>query len=229
MRVRIGGYAGAMLGELGRRLAGEPWASGVQLRDNRDSRVNIRMVGTGDLDLAVVYDWPPVALPRPATVRERVVLPDEPVFVMMSERHALAHMPQVPFRALMDYVWVDEPGGPTTWPVYLKHVCQRAGVSLHIRQSAQNLLEARRLVMTTSAVAPVLATTEEAPGLVIRALDGHPLRQRLRLIFRPDGPIAAHITTIVGHIGQAYADHQECSDAFRTWWHTSGCHTMPVQ
>ncbi len=229
MRVRIGGYAGIMLGELGRRIAGEAWASGVHLRDNPDSRVNIRMVADGDLDLALVYDWPPVALPRPAKVRERVVFADEPVFVMMSQRHPLAQSSVVSFPELADYPWVDEPVGTTTWPVYLQHVCHHAGVSLHMRQSAVNLSEARQLVMRTLAVAPVLATTEALPGLAIRALEGHPLRQRLRLIYRPDGPIATHVATVIRHLGQAYADHQECSDAFRTWWHTEGCYSMPVQ
>ncbi len=97
MHVQIGGYAGIMLGELGRRIAGEPWASGVHLRDNPDSRVNVRMVADGDVDLALVYDWPPVAIPRPAKVRERIVLPDEPVFVMMSERTRWPSHRQCPF------------------------------------------------------------------------------------------------------------------------------------
>nr|CEL20682.1 transcriptional regulator, LysR family [Kibdelosporangium sp. MJ126-NF4]CTQ89595.1 transcriptional regulator, LysR family [Kibdelosporangium sp. MJ126-NF4] len=229
MRVRIGGYAGVMLGEVARRLASEPWVSGVRLCDNPDSRVNVRMIANDELDLAMVYDWPPVALPTPAAVRERVIHVSEPVFVMMSQSHPLAVTPTVSLRALADYPWVDEPAGTTTWPTYLRHVCNHAGVTLHMRQVAANLPEARRLLTTTSAVAPVLATTETTSGLTIRALEGHPLRQRLRLIYRPGTPVTGRITRIIQHIGQAYAEHQGCNAPFRTWWNDEGCHTMPVR
>ncbi|ALG11453.1 hypothetical protein AOZ06_35395 [Kibdelosporangium phytohabitans] len=229
MRVRIGGYAGIMMGELGRRLVSEPWVSGVRLSDNPDSRINIRLIVNGELDVALVYDWPPVALPTPAAVRERVIHPAEPVFVMMSQSHPLAVAPGLSLRALADYPWVDEPAGTTTWPTYLRHVCNHAGVTLHNRLTAANLLEARRLLLSTAAVAPVVATTESAPGLAIRALEGHPLRQRLRLVYRHGTPISARIHRIVQHIGKAYAEHQGCNAAFRTWWHAEGCHAMPVR
>lgn len=229
MRIRIGGYAGIMLSELGRRLVGEPWVSGVRLSDNPDSRVNIRMIVNGDLDLALVYDWPPVALPTPASVRERVIHAAEPVFVMMSQNHPLAVAPALSLRALADYPWVDEPAGTTTWPTYLRHVCSHAGVTLQSRLTAGSILEARRLLTTTPAVAPVVATTESTKGLAIRPLEGNPLRQRLRLVYRQGTPITARITGIVQHLGKAYAEHQGCNAAFRTWWHTEGCHAMPVR
>ncbi|UOX92993.1 LysR family transcriptional regulator [Amycolatopsis sp. FBCC-B4732] len=221
--LRVGGYCGFLHLAVSRWLGEQPWTRGVSVHEDPDESITLARLTAGGLDLALVY-LPPLPGPVvPDGVETLVVHPREPVFVILSPDHPLAAAPAVPFAGLGEHPWADDPPGTTRWSAYLQRVCRRHGVVLDQPHRPRCLATLLDLVRAGMAVAPALATREDRPSTVaVRAIEGEPLWQELRLCYRPGTPVAAHAEEIHAAVAASYAGREGCSAAFDTWWRERG-------
>ncbi|UVS79103.1 LysR family transcriptional regulator [Actinokineospora sp. UTMC 2448] len=222
--VRVGGTCGLLPVELSRWMRTQPWAGPVSVQEDIDPHTNVDMVVAGTLDLALVY-LPPTSTLTTAqlSVPSAVVFPEEPVFVAMAHDHPLAHEETVSLDTVADFPWIDEPPGHSPWPTYLRQVCRAWGVRLDQQYSTISVSTVRDLLTSTAAVAPVLAPSRNRPdSVVIRPLHGDPLRQELRLFYRPCTVVETHLPRIITQIVHIYDLLIGRNDAFDTWWLKSG-------
>lgn len=228
MPVRIGGYCGFLHVHIARWVAQTPWANGVRVWEELIPQSTVDMVARGDLDVALFYEWPGGEATLPAGVRGHTILPEEPVFVIMAHDHPLAGDGSVALADVASHPWADEPPGLTPWSVYRQQVCHRAGISLDQQHNSVYVPTVHQLVLARLAIAPAIATARDLPGrMVVRDLDGHPMRQTLRLVYRADGCVAAHVEELCHQIVLAYAARARCSTAFARWWADQGRHLVP--
>ncbi|GAB3165765.1 LysR family transcriptional regulator [Amycolatopsis stemonae] len=221
--LRVGGYCGFLHLALSRWLRDRPWSHGVSVHEDQDETATLARLATGELDLALVY-LPPLPGPVvPDGIASLVVHPREPVFVILAPDHPLASGKSVPFAGLGEHPWADDPPGTTRWSAYLQRVCRRHGVALDQPHRPQCLATLLDLVRAGMAVAPALATREDRPAsIAVRALEGAPLWQELRLCYRPGTPVAAHAEEIHAAVVASYASREGCSAAFDDWWRERG-------
>nr|WP_042183599.1 LysR family transcriptional regulator [Kibdelosporangium sp. MJ126-NF4]CEL15589.1 transcriptional regulator, LysR family [Kibdelosporangium sp. MJ126-NF4]CTQ98253.1 transcriptional regulator, LysR family [Kibdelosporangium sp. MJ126-NF4] len=228
MPVRIGGYCGFLHVHVARWVAQSSWATGVRVWEELNPQSTVDMVARGDLDMALFYEWPGGEVTLPAGVRGQAIYPDEPVFVIVAHDHPLAKRANLALTDVADHPWADEPPGLTPWSVYRQQVCHRAGVVLDQQHSSVYVPTVHQLVLARLAVAPAIATARDLPGrMVVRSMEGDPMRQTLKLVYRTDRHIAAHIEELCHQIVLAYAARAHCSKAFGHWWADQGRHLAP--
>jgi DNA-binding transcriptional LysR family regulator len=227
--LRVGGYCGFLHLAMARWLRDRPWSHGVSVHEDQDETATLARLAAGSLDLALVY-LPPLPDPVvPDGVESLVVHPREPVFVILAPDHPLARHPLVPFTGLGEHPWADDPPGTTRWSAYLQRVCRRHGVALDQPHRPQCLATLLDLVRAGMAVAPALATREDrSASIAVRAIEGAPLWQELRLCYRPGTVAAAHAEEIHAAAVSSYAGRQGCSAAFDRWWRERGRELLPA-
>ncbi|MCR6484925.1 LysR family transcriptional regulator [Amycolatopsis sp. OK19-0408] len=226
--LRLGGYCGFLHLALARWLREVPWSHGVSVHEDQDETATLARLAAGGLDLALVY-LPPLPDPVvPDGVETLVIHPREPVFVILAPGHPLAGARAVPFAGLGEHPWADDPPGTTRWSAYLQRVCHRHGIALDQPHRPQCLATLLDLVRAGMAVAPALATREDRPAIAVRAIEGAPLWQELRLCYRPGTAVAAHAAEIHAAVVDHYAGRQGCSAAFDHWWHDGGRQLLPT-
>ncbi|WP_051386358.1 LysR family transcriptional regulator [Actinokineospora inagensis] len=227
--VRLGGFSGFLHLGLSRWLAGLEWVPGVRLTEETDPQASVDMVANGSLDLAMVYEWPGFGPRLTDGVHSEVIVPNEPVLVMVAPDHPLGSDHAVRLESVADFPWVDEPPGHSQWPIYLRQVCHRHGVSMDQQHEVLFTPTAQELVATRAAVAPALVTGQDIPDRVrLRGLVGSPLRQCLRVVYRPDTLIGAHIEEVCAELVALYHRHGARNDYFRRWWANEGRHLTPT-
>ncbi|GAA3042548.1 LysR family transcriptional regulator [Actinokineospora globicatena] len=221
--LRVGGYCGFLHVEISRWLRDQPWCSGVSLQEDIDERISVDKVAIGALDLALVYRAPLSGLTQPPGVRSVVVHPEEPVFLALAHDHPLAALPAITLADMAEHPWVDEPPGTTRWGAYVAQVCRDHGVTLDQPHSTQCLATLLELIYAKLAIGPALATSRDRPGsIAIRPIVDHPLRQELRLYYRPGTVVAAHIEEIHHQVLATFHLRQGCNPAYDQWWHERG-------
>lgn len=134
------------------------------------------LVLSGDLDVAVVTDYPP-GLPAARALRRHLLLEDE-LCVLVPDDHPAASRPadeRLPLDSFADEVWVeDNPGSERL----LVTAAGRAGFEPRLEMDAGDLTGKLALVATGQAVAlvPGLLTAILPEGTVVRRLDDPPVR-----------------------------------------------------
>ncbi|MBB5958123.1 DNA-binding transcriptional LysR family regulator [Saccharothrix tamanrassetensis] len=227
--LRVGGYCGFLHVAVSRWLREQPWCADVNLQEDLDERISVDKVAIGELDLALVYRPPLPGMAVPPGVASVVVHPAEPVFVALAHDHPIVRPGPVPLADIFEHSWVDEPPGTSRWWTYLNQVCQEHGLVLRQPHSTQCLATLLELVLAKLAVGPALATSRNRPdSIVVRAIDGMPMWQELRLFYRPDTVVAAHIHEIHARVLDSYANRQGCSPAFDAWWRERGRELLPA-
>ncbi|WP_026424889.1 LysR family transcriptional regulator [Actinokineospora inagensis] len=221
--LRVGGYCGFLHVEISRWLQDQPWCTGVSVQEDLDERISIDKVAIGALDLALVYLPPLPGLTQPPGVRSVVVHPEEPVFLAVAHDHPLAGRASVSLADIAEHPWVDEPPGTSRWSTYVNQVCHEHGLVLDQPHSTQCLATQLELISAKLAIGPALATARNRPGnIVIRPIDDNPMRQELRLFYRPASIIATHIEEIHNQVLTSYQHRQGCNPAFDHWWLNRG-------
>ncbi|GAA0210706.1 LysR family transcriptional regulator [Saccharothrix mutabilis subsp. mutabilis] len=227
--LRVGGYCGFLHVVVSRWLREQPWCADVHLVEDTDDRISVEKVAIGELDLALVYRPPLPGTTTPPGVASVLVHPAEPVFVAMAHDHPVVRPGPVALADVLDHPWVDEPPGTTRWSAYLSRTCREHGLVLRQPHSTHCLATMLELVHAKLAVAPALATSRDRPGsIAVRALEDQPLWQELRLYYRPDTVVAAHVEEIHARVLAAYAAREGCSPAFDAWWHDRGRELLPT-
>jgi DNA-binding transcriptional LysR family regulator len=141
----------------------------------------------GDVDLALVDEWPHQPLRVPAGL-ERHELVRDPVHLVLPARHALGrrHRDSVPLAGLSDAAWVTAHPG-MAWEEMTRRTCrEHGGFEPDIRHRTNDATVSLALVARGLAVTllPELALPERHPGVTLHRVGGEPVERRIFAVTR---------------------------------------------
>ncbi|WP_432093227.1 LysR family transcriptional regulator [Streptomyces sp. bgisy100] len=197
-------------GALTRLMAAHP-RTVLHLREGEPEEV-LPLVRQGTVDVALAYhfDGPLPLGPGPGSQLEWTPLLEDPLHVVLPERHRLADSDELDLAALAAEPWVL---GCLKTEVYLRRYAERAGFAPDVRGTTTDYFFARSLVAAGMGVSliPSIALAPEIPGLrVVPVKPPGPVRHiGIAAIGRRDRP---HVTTLVRALReQAVRQHEGLS------------------
>jgi DNA-binding transcriptional LysR family regulator len=175
----------------------------------------IRMVQQNRLDATLLLEIHGYDAPTPEGVRREVLVPAEPIFIALSERHPLATKDIVDLADLADERWVCDPTDDYG-TAYLRKACRDAGFEPNIAYEVSDTGTARGFVSSGQCVFLAQAPFLEGHGIVVRPLLGDPLMQRHELIYADRCPVDKDV--LVRAAGEAYLELVDRNPSFYRWW-----------
>lgn len=171
----------------------------------------LRMVASGQLDVAFVHEVEGSPLWVPAGLELRVLMEREPQFVSMSRDHPAARRPVVELQDLAADRWTVDPSVDGEWDG-LRRVFAGAGLDPPVLHADYHT--ATSLIVSGEAVAPCQPTSGPRDDMAIRPLSGDPLAVRLLLATRP----GAH-AEVFEDLRAAYREAALRTPPYRAWLH----------
>jgi DNA-binding transcriptional LysR family regulator len=175
----------------------------------------VDLVANNQLDLAVAGESPGYDLPVRPEIHYHTVA-TEPVFVLLSDRHALADRSEIALTDLADEDFAMPRPDDDRTREYYAVACLAAGFEIRVPHEIEGtpLLD---LVRAGHAVTFCQATYRTAPGITVRSIVGNPLWYRHVLIWHRNGPFRAHAGTIKAIAAAAYEEATKRNTAYGTW------------
>ncbi|MFJ2819866.1 LysR substrate-binding domain-containing protein [Streptomyces toxytricini] len=216
-RLRLGSTASRALPGWLRRLHRRWPETETSLFVDVSPNALLRMVASGQLDVAFVHEVEGSPLRVPPGLELRVLVEREPQFVSMSLDHPAARRSVVDLRDLAGDRWTVDPSVDGEWDG-LRRVFAAAGLDPPVLHADYHT--ASSLIVSGEAVAPCQPTSGPRGDMAIRPLAGDPLAVRLLLATRPgEHPEAFE------DLRAAYLEAAHTSPAYRAWLHR---HASPL-
>lgn len=174
----------------------------------------IRMVQQNRLDATLLLDLGPES-PPPEGLRRIVLVPAEPIFVALSERHPLAAKDVVDLADLAEERWVCDPSDDYG-TAFLRKACRDAGFDPKIAYEVGDTGTAKGFVSSGNCVFLAQAPFLEGHGIVVRPLLGDPLVQRHELVYSERCPLDKDL--LVRAADEAYLELVDRNPSFYRWW-----------
>lgn len=203
--VRVGAFPGAPLAGLTQRLAALPGVGEVSSLTEWSSALFVQLLAAGQLDVALVREFPGFTLPWAPGVTGRTLVDVEPVHVMVAAGHPAALRAEIDLAELAAEEWIGRPPGEDGADALFREACAAAGFSPVVNHYTSDTLATARLVSTGRYVA-LASPGLPAPGTAVRPLVGMPLWKRVLLAWSQDGPLADRIDTVAQLAAAAYRD-----------------------
>jgi DNA-binding transcriptional LysR family regulator len=152
-----------------------------------DPLMSIARLKSGELDLALLYEYDYVPLPEDDSV-ERVALADDPIRVLLPSGHRHARRRAVPLDALAEEHWITSTARSSCHE-FVARSCRAAGFEPDIGFESDDHGVWQGLVAAGVgvALAPDLALENLHPGVVARPVALHPLKRRIYTAHRAGG------------------------------------------
>lgn len=218
--VRIGGPPGPRLpmwaAQIAAALGGPDGGAEVPMDVKIETEELVRQVVAGELDFLMLEGAPGHTPALPPQLRSRLLLV-EPEFVGLPAGHRLAGREHIALAELAGEDWVAPPLHASAEQLAFIRACAAAGFTPRIRHEVNDGLTARTLV-ARGAVCLAAAVATEGQGVVIRALTGTPLTQRISVVWHAEGPHAAWAEQAYRCAALGYVSLIEANPAFRRWW-----------
>jgi DNA-binding transcriptional LysR family regulator len=161
---------------------------GVELTlTESDPLLSIARVKSGELDLALLYEYDYVPLPQDDSV-ERVPLMDDPIRVLLPRGHRETRRRAVPLDALANESWITSTARSACHE-FVARSCRAAGFDANIGFESDDHGVWQGLVAAGVgvALAPELAVENLHPGVETRPVALHPLKRRVYTAYRSGG------------------------------------------
>jgi DNA-binding transcriptional LysR family regulator len=161
---------------------------GVELTlTEADPLQSLTRLKSGELDLALLYEYDYVPLPEDDAV-ERVVLADDAIRVLVPRGHREARRRAVPLDALANESWITSTARSSCHE-FVSRACRASGFEPQIRFESDDHGVWQGLVAAGVgvALAPDLALEHLHPGIEARPVALHPLKRRIYTAYRTGG------------------------------------------
>jgi DNA-binding transcriptional LysR family regulator len=165
---------------------------GVELTlTETDPLEGIARLKSGELDLALLYEYDYVALPDDDAI-ERVPLVDDAIRVLLPRGHREARRRAVPLDSLAEERWITSTARSSCHE-FVSRSCRAAGFEPDIGFESDDHGVWQGLVAAGVgvALAPDLALEHLHPGVEARSVALHPLKRRIYVAYRAGGPSPA--------------------------------------
>ncbi len=226
--IRIGGYPGALLSALVPRVLAlfadehgpdsEPLTT--QVHTDPSTAALFARVKAGRVDAAFVVNVIGFEAAPVEAVHQEVIVPVEPQFVALSERHPLAASAAIDLADLATEPWLIDPQEDHGAVSALRWACRRAGFEPRITHEVSDAAAARDFINTGQAVSLAHPTSTESRGLVVRPLVGDPLTGRIELAWKEPCPIRPALLHRAA--AEAYETLVTRNASYARWWSEHG-------
>ncbi|RSN61600.1 LysR family transcriptional regulator [Amycolatopsis sp. WAC 04182] len=214
--VALGGIGGSMVVELADRLGDSGRGQAVSVTTEFSPLRLLDLVAGGQLDAAVVADYPGHSLPSAPGVASRP-LATQPVFVAIAADHPAAGRAEIDLADLAAERWVLGPSDGAGWPECFEEACARAGFRPQVAHRSTELRPLQRLIAAGRAISPCQVTFPASPGIVIRPLAEDPLWMRYLIAWSTEGAFGADSDVLIAAAEAAYRSDTESSHPYRHW------------
>ncbi|MET9529963.1 MULTISPECIES: LysR family transcriptional regulator [unclassified Streptomyces] len=201
-RLRIGATASRAIPGWLRRLRTRLPDTDTSLRMDVSANALLRLVASGQLDVAFVHEVEGCPLRVPDGLEIRVLVEREPQSVTLAADHPAAADPVVKLADLATDQWMVDPTVDGEWDG-MRRMLREAGLNPRVLHG--DYLTAFALVASGEVVTVCQPTTRPRPDLVIRPLHGDPLGVRLLLAARP-GTDGAELDVVYEELAAAYGE-----------------------
>jgi len=192
----------------------------VTSRTIKETSTLTALLASGELDLAVMRQFPGTPLSLPEGVGHRL-LTREPLFVGVPEHHAFAQRDEIPLAALADDRWVMPEPDDSGMNAHFARECAAAGFEQRIAHFTGAAHLAITLV-TSGAVCPLYPVGPRRGGIARLPVMGNPLVREVVLAWRTDSPVAGEIDALCDQVAEGYLKLVEESEVYARWWHSGG-------
>jgi DNA-binding transcriptional LysR family regulator len=193
------------------------------LKDNVTSRT-IKETGTltallttGELDVAVMRQFPGTPLTLPPNVGHRL-LTREPLFVGVPAHHPYAQEPEIPLAALAGDKWVMPEPDDSGMYAHFARECAAAGFEQRIAHFTSEAHVALTLIRESGAVCPLYPVGSTPAGIARLPIKENPLVREVVLAWRLDAPVAARVDDLCEQIAAGYLKLVGESEVYARWW-----------
>lgn len=193
----------------------------VTSRTIRETGTLTALLRSGELDVAVLRQFPGFPLILPEDAEHRLLL-REPIFVCVPEGHRLAGRHEVELAELARDRWVMPDPDDSGMNEYFARTCAAAGFDQRVAHLTTEAHVAFSLAAEDGAICPLYPVGNVREGLACLSLAGTPLFRDLVLAWRADSPVAALAGQLCAKISEAYLALVEGSRFYREWWHDGG-------
>ncbi|MCX4725119.1 LysR substrate-binding domain-containing protein [Streptomyces sp. NPDC090052] len=201
-RLRIGATASRAIPGWLRRLRTRLPDTETSLHMDVSANALLRLVASGQLDVAFVHEVEGCPLRVPDGLEIRVLVEREPQSVTLAVDHPAAADPVVKLADLATDQWMVDPTVDGEWDG-MRRMLREAGLNPRVLHG--DYLTAFALVASGEVVTVCQPTTRPRPDLVIRPLHGDPLGVRLLLAARP-GTDGAELDVVYEELAAAYGE-----------------------
>ncbi|MFI6096741.1 LysR family transcriptional regulator [Lentzea sp. NPDC051213] len=193
----------------------------VTSRTIKETGTLTALLTTGELDVAVMRQFPGTPLSFPPNVGHRL-LTREPLFVGVPMHHPYAGEDEVPLSALAGDKWVMPEPDDSGMNAHFARQCAAAGFDQRIAHFSSEPHVAMTLIRESGAVCPLYPVGGTPPGVARLPVAGNPLVREVVLAWRTDAPVAAEIDDLCDLVAAGYLKLVEESEAYARWWHDGG-------
>jgi DNA-binding transcriptional LysR family regulator len=161
---------------------------GVELTlTEADPLMSLARLKSGELDLALLYEYDYVALPEDEAV-ERVPLTDDAIRVLLPRGHREAKRRAVPLDSLAEESWITSTARSSCHE-FVSRACRASGFEpqIHFESDDHGVWQGLVAAGIGVALAPELALEHLHPGVEARPVALHPLKRRIYTAYRSGG------------------------------------------
>jgi DNA-binding transcriptional LysR family regulator len=214
--LRLGGTITPVLAGLVARMTTAYPQLTVTVRSEYAIGALLQLLESQQIDAALVLDYPGRELRESPTIACRAYT-TEPAFVALPANHRLADRVEVPLGELSQEAWFVTPDDGAGWPQVFYDACADAGfrpIRTHEFLDEKNM---QNLVVAGLAVTVCQPTMKPISGMVIKPLQGSPIRLRQLLAWRRDGPAGALAATMHRLAAQTYRELIARTPHYHAW------------
>ncbi|WP_158104181.1 LysR family transcriptional regulator [Amycolatopsis pretoriensis] len=193
----------------------------VTSRTIRETGTLAALLSSGELDIAVMRQFPGFPLATKAGLEQRLLL-REPIFIGVSAQHPLAVNNEAELADLADENWVMPDADDSGMNTYIARACASAGFDQHIAHLINEAHVAFALTAARRGICLLYPIGTVRDGLATLSLAGTPLHRELVLVWRTDSPVAPVVPELCSIIADGYGGLVEKAPFYRHWWHSGG-------
>lgn len=214
--VALGGIGSSLVVELADRIGHPSRGPAVSVTTEFSPRRLLDRLAAGELDAAVLADYPGHEL-RPAPGVSLRPLGVQPVFVALAAGHPAAAAAEIDLARLGGERWVLGPSDGAGWPECFEEACASAGFRPQVAHRSTELRALQRLIAAGRAISPCQVTFPVTPEIAIRPLAGDPLWMRYLIAWRAGGVFGGEPGALIEAADAAYRFDTESSPSHREW------------
>ncbi|MCU1682733.1 MAG: LysR family transcriptional regulator [Amycolatopsis sp.] len=219
--IRVGGVPAHQFSLLVNALATVLPGRECSSRTIRETGTLRTLLGSGELDIAVLREFPGFPLRLPNGVEHRLLL-TEPIFTGVSENHRLAGRDEIPLAELGVEKWVMPHPDDSGMNEFFARTCTAAGFEQRVTHLTNEAHIAFALTAEGGSVCVLYPIGSARQGLATLPLIGNPLYRGLVLAWRADSVLASTIDDLCAEIARGYLELVQAAPVYAEWWHRGG-------
>ncbi|MFY1655969.1 LysR family transcriptional regulator [Micromonospora sp. WMMD1274] len=214
--LRLGSTTTPVLAGLIARISRQQPGVSVTIRSEYGIAALLAMLESDKLDVALVLDYPGFEL-RDSEMLDTRPFAVEPAFVALPAGHRLAHRTEVPLRELAGEAWFVSPDDGAGWPGVFYRSCEQAGFRPAVTHEFLGEKNLQDMIAAGVGVTICQPTMKPMYGMVVRPLEGSPIRVRQLVVWRREGPAAPLAAQLHRYAREAYQDLVAQTPHYQAW------------